>query len=274
VTALGELLRRVLRVAAVVALAFLTMWGCNYRRMPLERTLNPGAAPPPAAGVPTILADANALAASLRPVVRSQPELSFNAVARALREPMNEALRGINRAPLREPGRPKFSIVLTPYFTSAGVNGMVNPFALESIVHPDLLPFERPYVLAHEWAHLAGHADEAEASAVGWLACMKGGAPLAYSGSLYLIMEAAGALPPPTRRRAMARIDPGVRQDLEAIARRARLENPRVQRAATVVYDKYLRANRVADGAASYSRSLTLILTPAMRQALDAYGRK
>ncbi len=65
--------------------------------------------------------------------------------------------------------------MLTPFFTWAGVTGMMNPFGLETIVHPDLLPFERPFVLAHEWAHLAGHADEAEASAVGWLACMNGG---------------------------------------------------------------------------------------------------
>ena len=45
---------------------------------------------------------------------------------------------------------------MTPFFTWTGVDGMINPLALESIVHPDLLPFERPFVLAHEWAHLAG----------------------------------------------------------------------------------------------------------------------
>ena len=44
---------------------------------------------------------------------------------------------------------------------------MLNPFGLETIVLPDLLPYERPFVVAHEWAHLAGHADEAEASAIG-----------------------------------------------------------------------------------------------------------
>jgi hypothetical protein len=38
---------------------------------------------------------------------------------------------------------------------------------------PDLLPFEKPFVAAHEWAHLAGYADESEASFVGWLTCVR-----------------------------------------------------------------------------------------------------
>lgn len=271
--ALAELARRVVRAAGVVALVFLAMWGCNYRRIPLAGTLPGGSPAPTTADVQLAVTDANALAASLRPAVLAGPELSYTSIAEQLREPMDAALRHLNRPPLSRPGRPKFSILLTPFFTRAGVNGMVNPFALESIVHPDLLPFERPFVLAHEWAHLAGQADEAEASAVGWLACMYGDPPLAYSASLYLIMEAAGALPPATRQPALAALDPGVRADLEAIARRTRLEDPRVQRATSEVYDRYLRANQVADGGASYRRALSLILAPPLRQALDTYGR-
>ena len=126
--------------------------------------------------------------------------LSFEEVAKELRRP-DERRRWRSSAASRSttPGRPKFSLLLTPFFTWTGVDGMINPLALESIVHPDLLPFERPFVLAHEWAHLSGHADEAEASAVGWLACMNGPPPLAYSASLYLIMEARAALPPRSR---------------------------------------------------------------------------
>ena len=153
-------------------------------------------------------------------------------------------------------------IVLTPFFTKAGVDGMLNPLALESIVHRELLPFERPFVLAHEWAHLAGQADEAEASAVGWLACMNGGPQLAYSASLYLISQAQAAMPSAMRRVAIKKIHPDVRADLAEIAERLKREDPRVQRAAFRIYDEYLKANRVEDGQASYGRALTLILTP------------
>ena len=43
------------------------------------------------------------------------------------------------------------------YFRRAGVDGMTDPFFLETLVAGELLPFERPFVVAHEWSHLAGH---------------------------------------------------------------------------------------------------------------------
>ena len=39
---------------------------------------------------------------------------------------------------------------------------MVNPFGLEVLINPDILPIERPYVVAHEWGHIAGWALESE----------------------------------------------------------------------------------------------------------------
>src|SRR4029434_3405482 len=132
--------------------------------------------------------DANALASRLRHLT-SGKGLTFEEIAAELPQPMNQALQLVGRPLLGEPGRPKFSMVLTPFFTRAGISGMINPFALETVVHPDLLPFERPFVVAHEWAHLAGQADEAEANAVGWLACMRGTAAHAYSASSDLIGE-------------------------------------------------------------------------------------
>ena len=46
---------------------------------------------------------------------------------------------------------------------------MTDPFLLETLLAPDLLDVERPFVIAHEWAHLAGYADESEANFVAWL---------------------------------------------------------------------------------------------------------
>jgi hypothetical protein len=271
--ALWETMRRVLRGVAVVVLVFLGMWGCNYRRTPLARSLAGGApAPLTTASLETTMAEVNALAVRVRPAMTAQPGLTYAEIARELPGPIDAALAELGQPGLARAGRPKFSFLLTPFFSWAGVNGMVDPVALESLVHPDLLPFERPFVLAHEWAHLAGRADEAEASAVGWLACMKGGPRLAYSASLYLITEVWGALPPAARRRAFAGLDAGVRDDLAAIARRVeREQRPAVEHAATRVYDQYLHANRVPDGVASYSRALTLILSRPIRDALKSY---
>jgi hypothetical protein len=216
-----------------------------------------------------MLLDVGGLAARLRPDAVGHP-LSYEDVSRVLPGPFNRALGLVSRPSLHQPGRPKFTL-LTPYFTWAGIDGMSNPFGLESIVHPDVLPFERPFVLAHEWAHLAGQADEAEANAIGWLACMQGDARLAYSGSMYLVVELGGALPRPVWLQATEALDPGVRADLAALAERWRRSTPIVRRTASHVYDRYLRANGVEDGVASYSRALSLILLPQFRGAITAY---
>ena len=270
IDALWEALRRIVRAVSIATLLFLWAWGFNYRRLPLENALKNGVADQPTIEALAIaFGDAAALASQLRPHV--QTEGRFHSIGLELKEPMNVALQSLSREPLHVPGQPKYSLVLTPFFTSSGVTGMMNPFGHEAIVLPDLLPFERPFVLAHEWAHLAGHADEAEASAVGWLACMKGDPTLAYSANLFLIGETLAALPEVHRPSLLARLDPNVRGDLEAISIRRRKERPAVQKTASRVYDEYLRANRVADGTASYGRALRLILSSPLRDALSGY---
>jgi hypothetical protein len=266
VASLWEAIRRVVRAIAVLLLAFLWMWGFNYRRVPLDRTLPP--ATPSVADLRAALVDAAAHGASER--VAASHVTDRDDVPTALRAPFAEALTALGRPPLGAFGRPKHSLFATPFFTAAGVDGMIDPFALETIVHPDLLPFERPFVLAHEWAHLAGTADEAEASAVGWLACVDGGPNLAYSARLYLIIEIAAVLPRPAWLDERRRLDAGIVADLTAIAERQRRQRPQVQRAAFRAYDGYLKANRVEDGVASYSRALSFILSPAMRDRIRA----
>ena len=60
------------------------------------------------------------------------------------------------------------------YFRTGGIDGMTNPFGLEVLLNSRVLPVELPALVAHEYAHLAGFADEADASVVAWLACQGG----------------------------------------------------------------------------------------------------
>jgi len=272
VPALGEGLARLIRAASVVTILFFLFWGLNYRRIPLEEALKMPVLHPGAADLQSIISDANVLASRTRAQPAGQVRESYEDIARDLIGPFNLALKKLDRPALVSPGRPKYSLILTPFFTWSGVTGMVDPLALESIVHPDLLPFERPFVLAHEWAHLAGQADEAEASAVGWLACMQGDRAFAYSASLYVIEEAGAALPTNRWLDSYRKLDPGVQADLQAIRKRMEGERPIVQHAASEVYDKYLKANHVDDGVRSYSRALALIMAPPFRDALSNYS--
>jgi hypothetical protein len=138
---------------------------------------------------------------------------------------------------------------------------MTDPFFLETLVNADLLPFERPLVVAHEWAHLAGFVDEGEANFVGWLATREATTAAEYSGWLFLYGEAARAVPRAARDEETARLSEGPRADLAAVADRLRRQtNPRLSAAAWRAYDQYLRANRVEAGTASYGEVVRLIL--------------
>src|SRR6185436_16658942 len=129
------------------------------------------------------------------------------------------------------PARPKTS--LTDFFLGkSGVAGFTNPFGLEVILNSDLLPIERSFTVAHEWAHLAGFADESEANFVALLACGASETPaIRYSAWLALYPY----LQPHTEDHA--RLAPEVIADLHAIAERAnRRRSPAISEAQARVY--------------------------------------
>ena len=148
---------------------------------------------------------------------------------------------------------------------------MTDPFFLETLVESDLLPVERPFVIAHEWSHLAGFADEGEANFSGWLTCMRADAAAQYSGWLFLFDELANGLSRADRAGVAARLDAGPRADRRAIAARlARDVKPQVSAAGWRVYDRYLKANRIEAGAASYAQVVRLVLGTRLGLSADA----
>jgi hypothetical protein len=156
-------------------------------------------------------------------------------------------------------GRPK-STIFGFYFRRSAIDGMTDPFFLEVLVNPEVLPFERPFVVAHEWAHLAGHAEESEANFIAWLACLLGDIRAQYSGWLALYPYLARSLSDEERQSITSELSAGPRRDLAAIAERIARSSPRVRRAAARAYDRFLKANRVDAGIASYDAVVSLVL--------------
>lgn len=260
IPATWELARRLVRTGSLLALIFLLTWGLNYRRRPLEETLRGGSPLTVTTDDIRALAELSIAGTHATRAAVAQADGTYASVATRLADPFQRALQYLGVTMPPTVGRPKVSVILTPFYTKAGVTGMVNPFALESIVHPGLLPFERPMVLAHEWAHLAGFADEADASAIGWLACTLADADLAYSAHFVVVLEAASALPASVWRELQPTLDAGVVEDIAALRKRLAKQEPVVRDAAFKVYDRYLKSNGVADGVRSYSRMLRVLV--------------
>jgi hypothetical protein len=235
-------------------LAFLFCWGLNYRRVLLESRVDYTPANVTEAAAVAFAREAlrqvNTLAAMpRRPASDDELKAAFARAQEVLGDP--ERARA---------AAPKLSL-LTWYFRQSGVDGMTVPWFLEVIVNPDILPIERPFTIAHEWAHLAGYAHETDANFVAWLACVGSPDPMArYSGWLTVYTRAARAVPQAERRALRNSLHPIAIADLAAISERMSRANPAVSRMAMAAYDKYLRANRVDEGVASYGAVLRLIL--------------
>ena len=255
-----ERLWTLVAAAACGYLLFLTLWGMNYRRLPMTQRLEMKAAAPARDDVTQLGLTAIAQLNALHPRAHERGWPADEWRQSDLVNAFHAAQRLLEDTPPAVPGRLKRTI-LAPYFRWTGVDGMVDPFALEVLANPDLLPFERPFVAAHEWAHLAGFADESEASFLAWLATLKGDEATQYSGWLYVFWQVNGDVGKADREMLGRALDVGPRRDVAAIAERLRRgQLPLLRNMSWAVYDQYLRANRVDEGIRSYGEVITLIL--------------
>jgi hypothetical protein len=249
---------RLTTLAATLYLAFLLLWGMNYRRLPLDQKLD---------------FDQRRIRSDAAMRLGENAVRFLNVTHAAAHDPgqgsptleaaLAAAERMLDSPRLAVPAVPKRSL-LELYFRKAGIDGMTDPFFLEIIINRDTLPFERPFVIAHERAHLAGYAHEAEANFVAWLACLQGSPLAQYSGWLAIYEHVTASLPEADGSRLAAQLAAGPRRDLQQIEERYARASPMVRDASRDVYDAYLRANRVREGIASYTAVVRLILGAGM----------
>jgi hypothetical protein len=240
-----------LTLAAGWVCAFELLWGLNYQRLPLASKLDWDAKRVTTQAAldlsKFVIEHLNAEAAAARGQPMPAPEEWRGALERSFQP----VVRELGHRPEFQGVAPRTSMV-NPFLGAAGVDGFMNPFGYEVILDSDLLPFEEPFLLAHEWSHLAGFADESEANFIGILACLRSDDPaVRYSGWLNLHFY----LPrrSPNSAEAWPELAPQVVRDINAIQARARKRyKPAVGNLQGRIYNRFLKANRVQAGVASY----------------------
>ena len=257
--ATARMVFKTMSVLAGIYVVFLLGWGFNYRREPLTAKLDYDQHRINADALGALIVESVEHLNELHPGAHRRTWPNLDELPARLGPAFEQVQRRLGGTRTAVTGVPKASL-LTPYFRLAGVDGMLNPFSLEVLVNETVLRFERPFVVAHEWAHLAGYADESEASFVGWLTCLAGDESSRYSGWLFLTPHLMRHLGDEERSSLWALMDEGPIDDLRAVAERLSQSLPIVQRNASRVYDRYLKANRVEAGIASYSAVVDLIL--------------
>lgn len=268
----GAIVRTATTIAALYVV-FLMTWGLHYRRVPLETRLR---------------ADLTRLTSQAHVELATTAASELNRLSQAPRQPLatgaidpslarafEDAQLALGSRRLAVPGRPKRSLLLEWYFRRAGVDGMTNPYLLETMVLSDVLPVERPMVVAHEWAHLAGYANEGDANFVGWLTCLHGSNAAQYSAWLFLYSDTVRGLPEAAWNRVGATLGLGPRADLQAIRHRLIASvSPAVSNAGWQIYDRYLKANRVERGTDSYADVVRLVLGTPLGSATIERARR
>jgi hypothetical protein len=246
---------------AVTYVVFLAAWGGNYRRQPITALVDFDDARVTRAAVIALNDAAIAEVGRLRPRLPAGASgWAGAAQVAADLEPALAAGTGLLGLPGRvRAGRPKWTI-LDAYYTRAGVSGMTNPFLLETLIASNLLPFELPAVIAHEWGHLAGFARESDASFFGFVVCLRGSDAAQYSAWLDVFVRTLAARDREDRRSVQERLPGAVRADLRAMAERSERDQVRaVSVMAWRTYDTYLRSQRVESGVRNYGEVVRLL---------------
>lgn len=257
---LASVLVRSIVWASVLYIAFVFLWGFNYRRVKLTGKLQIDLRAISQKGALSLSATAIDRLNATHDQAHAAKRMAFGSIEPSLVNGFDRAQHELGSVTIAVAGRPKQTL-LNPLFRLAGVEGMTDPYFLETLVEDSLLPVERPFVVAHEWGHLAGFADESEANFVGWLTCIHGSAADQYSGWLFVYEELIPVVRDHDRSELVRRLAPGPMEDLRAIFERERRQmSPRAFRVSSLVYDRYLKANRIQSGVANYGEVAALLL--------------
>jgi hypothetical protein len=253
----NQLVLRVLNclaIAGLYALWFELSWGWNYARAPLESRVRFDAARVTPAAATALRRRAIAAMNALAPVAhaRASNELDLDALRAAWLPLVQRA--GDDWTP--SVGGPK-PTVADPFMVATGTSGFINPLTLNVALASDLLWFERPFDLAHEWSHDAGYAREDEANYFGILTCLRSPDPaVEYSGWFELFLYL-----PQKRHYARKEFVPLVWADFAAMRKRdARHINVMLAHWSWRTYNVYLKSNRISSGIANYDEVTRLML--------------
>ena len=249
-------------VTATLALLFswfYLAWGFNYFREPLMQALAIPASPADSlefrATLEGLVAWTNqdyiALTSQDKRIVDRDIERSYARLAKRLKL----ALPPGNR-------RPK-TLLVNFWLNKTLTSGFFSPIFHEVHLNAGLLPFEYPFALAHEKAHQMGYANEAEANFLAFLVCAGSDDPrLHYSGLSVVLGSFLGQARRRLRdyRSVAQSVRPEIWADYRKSSERWQKYAGRMSQFSMKAYDRYLKANKIAEGVANYSGVVAYVL--------------
>ena len=237
---------RTFSVACAIFVWFVAAWAYNYARVPLAQKIPTHDARTDEDSVARF-ADRVSDELSRYADAAHRAPLDDARIARRLQPTFDAVTRRLGNVADFAPPRVK-PTVFQPMMTLSATSGFTDPWTHEINLDRDAFDFERPALFAHEWAHVAGFADESEANFISVIACTTARDPfLRYSGWVLVWFNL------PSDVRVTHRMSRRAYDDIVAVRNRyLKNANPTVEHVQRVAYDRYLKSNHVKAGYGSY----------------------
>lgn len=151
--------------------------------------------------------------------------------------------------------------------SAVGVTGYMGPLGCEFHVNGDVLPVSYPFTFAHEYAHLMGVSNEAEANWWGFQACRASESEeIRYSAYFsvlsYVWNNASRLLNEEDFKQWRSTLNPEIVKEL--IAESEYWDGKRIpalDKVQTFIYDLFLKANTIGSGIKNYSEVVQMLIT-------------
>jgi hypothetical protein len=253
------------------AMLFLLVWGLNYQRQPLARSLN--LEPRPVSGDEleavsrTIVSEVNRNYEDSRaaeglaaggglPLGRAELHEVIESSFRQQASLLGEASGGGF-------GPPK-PVYLSRLMGRFSISGMYSPFTGEPNYNAAQPASDLPFSIAHEMAHQRGYAREDDADFIAFLICINSSHPyVRYSGHLRStsVLGVLGRFAPRRYNEVVAALAPGPLADLSTSSAFWVRREGYFSRATHGVTDAYLKTNGVSSGLKNYNEVVRLIIS-------------
>ncbi len=241
---------RALVVAAALAHGFGPSWGLNYRRPALAERLELTAHVDVDRATFARTADRIVRATNAARVPWGDPDLA--SLERAVDAAVQSTLRELGLAEAAVPGR-RTRLLPARLMAVGGWAGVTLPWTTEAMIDPAIDRRCVPHCIAHEKAHQAGFAREADANLIAWLSLVRSDDPRLRYSTLFFVADLFVD-------HASVKLEADVLADArQAAATRRAVQVDAVKVASEKVYDTYLRANEVQAGIADYDLVAGLI---------------
>ena len=254
---------RELEMLAWIYVWFYFGWGLNYFRYNIYTRLQ---TPPVKYEEQKFMDFLHAYTDSLNTTYIPYAELPVETIDREVKDFYQNLPKEVGLVSPKNYQRPKF-FTFTPLYSGVGVLGSMGPFFAEAQLNRDLLPVQLPFTYAHEFSHLLGVSNEAEANYWAYRACTESDIQtMRYSGYMgllpYVLSNASSLLTKEQFQEWVRAIRP------EIIASYNENRNywkerysPMIGKVQEVTYNLFLKGNQIPSGRKNYAEVISLLLS-------------